>query len=253
MSRSELSIIVAGAILLVLGLAWARYSARRRTSAEGLRAALHAPEANERIAGLMLAASDGISKNAPWLLTVARSDDDPTVLDALARIVAQHQWEPATRPEAIELRLWAREYLAGGQRRTAAPAATASDWPSPAPLEKEPEPVQPPAAEGALPSPPAPGEVTALLSPPALAPFVPVASPPLPPVVATVPPVVAPPPQPQFVPPLPASPEFAGFPSRHELLERLEAYERDLEQQLAGIADLIVHLRDRDEGQSQQS
>ena len=38
-----------------------------------------------------------------------------------------------------------------------------------------------------------------------------------------------------------------GFPSRHELLERLENYQRDLEQQLADIADVIAHLRDRDE------
>jgi hypothetical protein len=39
---------------------------------------------------------------------------------------------------------------------------------------------------------------------------------------------------------------FRGpFPNRHELLERLEAYQRDLEQELADIADVIDHLRDR--------
>jgi hypothetical protein len=36
-----------------------------------------------------------------------------------------------------------------------------------------------------------------------------------------------------------------GFPNRQELLERLESYQRDLEQQLADIADVIEHLRDR--------
>ena len=36
-----------------------------------------------------------------------------------------------------------------------------------------------------------------------------------------------------------------GFPSRHELIERLENHQRDLEQQLADIADVIAHLRDR--------
>lgn len=46
---------------------------------------------------------------------------------------------------------------------------------------------------------------------------------------------------------------FRGsFPSRHELLDRLESYQRDLEQQLADVADVIAHLRDRDEGQPQQ-
>ncbi len=36
-----------------------------------------------------------------------------------------------------------------------------------------------------------------------------------------------------------------GFPNRQELLERLENYQRDLEQQLADIADVISHLRDK--------
>jgi hypothetical protein len=39
---------------------------------------------------------------------------------------------------------------------------------------------------------------------------------------------------------------FRGpFPNRQELLERLENYQRDLEQQLADVADVISHLRDR--------
>ena len=37
-----------------------------------------------------------------------------------------------------------------------------------------------------------------------------------------------------------------GFPSRHELVERLENHQRDLEQQLADIADVLAHLRDRE-------
>jgi hypothetical protein len=43
-----------------------------------------------------------------------------------------------------------------------------------------------------------------------------------------------------------------GFPSRAELIERLEGFQRDLEQQLADVADVLAHLRDRDEGQPQQ-
>jgi hypothetical protein len=34
------------------------------------------------------------------------------------------------------------------------------------------------------------------------------------------------------------------FPNRSELLERLESHQRDLEQELADVADLIAHLRD---------
>jgi hypothetical protein len=46
---------------------------------------------------------------------------------------------------------------------------------------------------------------------------------------------------------------FRGpFPNRQELLTRLEGYQRDLEQELADIADVIAHLRDRPgEGEQQ--
>ena len=38
---------------------------------------------------------------------------------------------------------------------------------------------------------------------------------------------------------------FRGpFPNRQELLERLEGYQRDLEQELADVSDVIAHLRD---------
>ena len=35
------------------------------------------------------------------------------------------------------------------------------------------------------------------------------------------------------------------FPNRQDLLERLESRQRDLEQELADIADVIAHLRDK--------
>ncbi|HEY2371818.1 MAG TPA: hypothetical protein VGH82_04655 [Gaiellaceae bacterium] len=39
---------------------------------------------------------------------------------------------------------------------------------------------------------------------------------------------------------------FRGpFPNRQELLERLEGYQRDLEQELADVSDVIAHLRDQ--------
>ena len=45
---------------------------------------------------------------------------------------------------------------------------------------------------------------------------------------------------------------FRGaFPNRQELLERLESHQRDLEQQLADVSDVIAHLRDRDAGEPQ--
>jgi hypothetical protein len=44
-----------------------------------------------------------------------------------------------------------------------------------------------------------------------------------------------------------------GFPSRPEMIERLENFQRDLEQQLADVADVLAHLRDSaDEAPPQQ-
>ena len=44
------------------------------------------------------------------------------------------------------------------------------------------------------------------------------------------------------------------FPNRQELVERLESYQRDLEQELADIDDLLRHLRDTNaEPQAQES
>jgi hypothetical protein len=37
------------------------------------------------------------------------------------------------------------------------------------------------------------------------------------------------------------------FPNRLELLERLQSYQRDLEEELADLDDLIRHLRDEHE------
>jgi hypothetical protein len=43
-----------------------------------------------------------------------------------------------------------------------------------------------------------------------------------------------------------------GFPSRAELIERLEGFQRDLEQQLADVADVLAHLRDSAAGDPPQ-
>ena len=44
-----------------------------------------------------------------------------------------------------------------------------------------------------------------------------------------------------------------GFPSRPELIERLESFQRDLEQQLADVADVLAHLRDESSQPQQQA
>jgi len=39
---------------------------------------------------------------------------------------------------------------------------------------------------------------------------------------------------------------FRPFPTREELIERLESHQRDLEQELANIDDVLSHLRGGD-------
>jgi hypothetical protein len=55
-----------------------------------------------------------------------------------------------------------------------------------------------------------------------------------------------------------SNPEHGGrlrfrrpFPNRQELLARLESYQRDLEQEVADVADLIKHLRGNDAPQQE--
>jgi hypothetical protein len=43
------------------------------------------------------------------------------------------------------------------------------------------------------------------------------------------------------------------FPNRQELLERLESYQRDLEQELVDIEDLIRHLRGSEPPQTSEA
>ncbi|HEY7420741.1 MAG TPA: hypothetical protein VH541_01930 [Gaiellaceae bacterium] len=43
------------------------------------------------------------------------------------------------------------------------------------------------------------------------------------------------------------------FPNRQELLERLESYQRDVEQELADLDDLIRHLRGNGGGEQTQA
>ena len=38
------------------------------------------------------------------------------------------------------------------------------------------------------------------------------------------------------------------FPNRQDLVERLESHQRDLEQELADVADVLAHLRDPEHG-----
>ena len=50
----------------------------------------------------------------------------------------------------------------------------------------------------------------------------------------------------------PACSSAAAFRAAAELIERLEGFQRDLEQQLADVADVLAHLRDSADDAPQQ-
>ena len=104
-SWPELTALVVGVVLLAGALGW-RAVARRRAAA-GIRRALLDDEPERRRAAVFLAADRGIGRFADLLLERARQERSRLVRDALVEVVARSQWEPADRPELVELRLWA--------------------------------------------------------------------------------------------------------------------------------------------------
>ncbi len=111
MSNADVSLLAAGCLLLVVGVTWLLRGRRKHAREKGLNAALQAADPPARIAGSILAAERDLNENAPALLAVARSEEDEDVLEALAKVVAQHGLEGISRSEAIELRLWAHDWL----------------------------------------------------------------------------------------------------------------------------------------------
>ncbi|HVT78602.1 MAG TPA: hypothetical protein VHD87_16300 [Acidimicrobiales bacterium] len=139
----EIALLVVGAALVAAAVVWraaVRLRARRR-----VRQLLRAPEASARRSALDLLGNDGLSAHANALVDLVAHEHDPSVLDAVADLVARNSWEPADQPRLIELRLWARGRLSAQQTQTAplAPARSPRPQPEPAPApHDEPRPLR---------------------------------------------------------------------------------------------------------------
>ena len=70
----------------------------------------HLPLA-DRIACVRALVEDGLGAHTASLVAVATYEEEPLVLDALARAIAARQWEPVTNHRVTALRLWARGWL----------------------------------------------------------------------------------------------------------------------------------------------
>ena len=128
MSPLELSFLAAGVGAVGLALLW-RALARRRARTV-LRRALADPDPTQRRVAVQVAARQGLGRHAKVLLDLARREEDPVVLRALADEVVRNQWEPDDQRRLVELRLWASRHVEElGPHREAAPPTSSGAGP----------------------------------------------------------------------------------------------------------------------------
>ncbi len=123
-SLPDLLAVVAIAAGAVGGAVVWRIQSRQRVRRQ-ITEALAASDLATRIAAIEVIAGHGIGPFATILLARARYDNIPTVLDAIADVVARNQWEPISTPDMASLRLWAQHRLTvmGVSRSDLSPAA----------------------------------------------------------------------------------------------------------------------------------
>lgn len=127
-SAAEWGAIVLGLLLIANGILWRQLHIRRRRRT--LTSGLGDPDPAVRIATVEAMTSGGLSANAVALEGLTKTEQDPDVLETLARAVIRHQWEPANDPAMVQLRIWASNRSKGaGSPEPVAAAAPAADRP----------------------------------------------------------------------------------------------------------------------------
>ena len=129
-SPAEWGAIVLGVLLIVNGVLWRQLHLRRKRRAQ--HAGLDNPDPAVRAAAVETMTTGGLSVHAAALEELIKTEKDPTVLEAVANAVFQNQWEPASVPAMIQLRIWA-------SNRAAPPAVSEELAPAPAVPAGEPE------------------------------------------------------------------------------------------------------------------
>jgi len=102
-------LLIAGALLLAVTLAW-RAAARARTTAV-LRRAARDPRRWVRRAAIDVMAEQGLHRFGKLLAERIQVENVPEVREALALAIVRNQWEPADSLLMMRLRLWAHREL----------------------------------------------------------------------------------------------------------------------------------------------
>ncbi|HEV7207277.1 MAG TPA: ATP-grasp domain-containing protein [Mycobacteriales bacterium] len=108
-STGTVALLAIGVLAVAGALLW-RGSVALRVR-HSVRTALQHESPAARIDAVRQAGELGLAASALPLLRLVRDESDQQVLTAVVRVVAERQWEPASTPRLVELRLWARAYL----------------------------------------------------------------------------------------------------------------------------------------------
>jgi len=108
-STQTLALIAVGIAAVAAAFAWRWVMASRVR--RSVRSGLEHQDVDVRLDAVRQAAELGLAGSAPALLRLVRDETDPRVLTTVVRVVAERQWEPASTPRLVELRLWSRAYL----------------------------------------------------------------------------------------------------------------------------------------------
>jgi hypothetical protein len=97
--------IALGAVLLLAGMVWRMFVARRQRAR--IAVALDSADPNVRAVALRRISRSGVAPYAEQLLAMTRQPLDPVRHGELAWLIASTQWEPARDARVAQLRLWA--------------------------------------------------------------------------------------------------------------------------------------------------
>ncbi len=98
-----------GIALVAAAIVW--QTLMRRHSRTFLVRALSDPDPAQRRAALDVVAARGVERHVPLLLDRIEVETDPTVVQAIAEMVARNQWLPVDRADVAMLRMWAARHL----------------------------------------------------------------------------------------------------------------------------------------------
>ena len=165
----RLGLIVGGAVIIALAIAWRTVVRRRRRGA--LIRQMRSSDPQTRARGAIGLVDLGLSPSARVLMRRLPNETDDRVRLAVSLAIARRQWEPSNAKRVLELRTWAGNELErqGQTVQPFRPALTRiSDMGGPRPADLDPH---------ATPAPPSTGSAEPAVETPVEAPVAPVGDP----------------------------------------------------------------------------